>query len=88
MNEVERFKEIQEKVNKISQEKIRIEERFRSERKKLEALVKEIEGKGLDPKNLSSTRDKLEEDLNTEMGDLEAVIKSISDKLEPMEGVL
>ena len=42
MTEVERFIELKNKIETLSNEKIRFEERHKNERSKLEALVKEI----------------------------------------------
>jgi len=87
MDEVQRFKKLKEKIDEISQNKIRIEERFKAEKEKLEALMKEIESKGYNPKELGTVKEQLEKELGTELHNLEEAIEGLSEKLSPMEGV-
>ena len=85
MTEIERFAEIKEKAQKASETKIRLEERYKNEREKLEALIKEITAKGYDPAKLADTKSAKEAELNLALTTLEKEIKEITENLEAIE---
>jgi len=84
-DEVKKFTEIQESISSLSNKKIRLEERFKAEKTRLEALIKEITDKGYDPKKLSDIRSQKEEELKKQLEDLEAKIKDTQEKLNQIE---
>jgi predicted nucleic acid-binding Zn-ribbon protein len=87
-DQIEKFVKLKEQVDSMSQDKIRVEERLRNERQNLEKIVKEIEAKGLDPKNLSEIKSKLEKELVADLEALEKGINEASEKLKALEGQL
>jgi len=86
MDNVQRFKDLKEKIDTLSTEKIRIDERYKTERGKLEKLLKEIQGKGYDPTKLSETKVLKEKELQATLTDLETKVNEISSKLSSIEG--
>lgn len=85
MTEVERFAAIKEKAAKASESVIRIEERYKAERQKLEVLVKTITDKGYDPTKLAETKNAKAAELNQILTDLEKEINDILDKINTIE---
>ncbi len=85
MNETERYQKIKEDVNTISNQKIRLEERFNNEKINLEKLLKEIKKKGYDPKKLSSIREEKENELQKLLTDLEKEVEETKQKLNLIE---
>jgi hypothetical protein len=85
MDEVQRFTALKEKVARMSDNKIRLEERFKTEKSKLEALLKLISAKGYDPKNLTDIRKEKEEAMKKMLGELETSVKETQAKLELIE---
>ena len=86
MDAVQKFKDLKEKIDKLSTEKIRVDERYKTERGKLEKLLKEIQGKGYDPTKLSETKVLKEKELQATLTDLETKVNEISSKLSLIEG--
>jgi len=85
MEEAQRFMELKGIVDQLSDKKIRLEERFKSEKKKLEKLLKEIAEKGYDPKKLSEIKEEKEQQLKKSMDDLEEKVRETSEKLNSIE---
>ena len=85
MNDIERFSEIEEKIKTLSDRKIRIEERYNSEKSRLEKLISEITEKGFDPKNLTSIKDQKTQEFSKKVQDLQDKIESISKALDAIE---
>lgn len=85
MNEVERFQAIKSKRSQLSDKKIRLEERLRTEKEKLEELLKEISAKGYDPKNLFAIKQKKQEELKASLKNLEEKLQEISENLNAVE---
>ena len=82
---VRRFKTLMDSKTALSEKKVRLEERHKTEREKLEALVKEITAKGYDPQRLAEIRDEKEKELTKLLGEKEAGMKAASEKLQILE---
>lgn len=85
MNEIERFKKAKEEIDTLSDKKIRLEERFKSEKQRLEELISEISDKGYDPKKLTEIREKKETELKNLLEKLEKSIKETKEQLNLIE---
>ena len=85
MTEIERFTAIKEKTSKASESVIRIEERYKAERQKLEVLVKAITDKGYDPTKLAEIKSTKAAELNQILSDLEKETQDIIEKLNSIE---
>lgn len=86
MDETQRFLKIKDSIKDISGRKIRLEERFNSEKERLEKLLKEISDKGYDPKNLGEIRKTKETELATSLAALETMVSDAELKLDAIEG--
>lgn len=85
MNEIDRYKKLDEAIQKLKGDKIRIEERFNAKKERLEQLISEIKGKGYDPKNLASIKEEKEKELNKIFEDLEKGVREVNEKLNAIE---
>lgn len=85
MNETEKFVQLKEKVTIISDQKIRIEERYNNSKAQLGKLVKEVTDKGYDPKKLSEIKEKKEKELKEEIEKLETEIEVAKKALDDIE---
>lgn len=85
MNEIERFEVLKEKTSKASESVIRIEERYKNEKIKLEALLKSITEKGYDPTKLAEIRNTKTIELNQILENLEKEIDDITNKISTIE---
>jgi len=85
MDETQRFAELKTKIGSMSNQKIRLEERHKTERAKLEVLLAEITAKGFDPQKLSTIRKEKEEQFQKMMAELEAKTQEMMEKLNLIE---
>jgi septal ring factor EnvC (AmiA/AmiB activator) len=85
MDDIQKFADLKKQISSLSDRKIRIEERHKAERSKLETLIKEITTKGYDPQKLSSIREEKEKQLKTMLSELETATKETQDKLNLIE---
>lgn len=85
MDDTQRFTQIKEDINQMSDQKIRLEERFKTEKENLEKLLTEINDKGYDPKKLSETRKEKEEQLEKLLVELEKQVKETQETLNLIE---
>ena len=85
MDEVKRLVGIKESISDLSTRKIRLEERFNNEKKKLETLLKEISDKGYDPQKLTEIRIQKEQQLKESLDKLETQVEETRKKLEGIE---
>lgn len=85
MDTVQKFSNLKEQIEKLTTHKIRIEERYKAEREKLEKLVKDITAKGYDPSKLAETKALKEEEFNKALAELEAKVNEVSSKISVME---
>ena len=77
----QRYIQIKEKIASLNTQKIRLDERFKAEKEKLEKLLKEITDKGYDPKKLPEIRAEKEDELKSLLDDLEKKTKEAEEKL-------
>ena len=87
MDTIQRFKDLKDQIEKLSSYKIRIDERHKTERDKLEKLLKEITDKGYDPTKLSDIKIQKEKELENALNELEIEVKEASSKLSILEGI-
>lgn len=85
MDETARFLAIKSRIDTLSDEKIRVEERFKTEKKNLEALLKEITGKGWDPKKLSELKAQKEQELKEGLDKLDKMVSATEMKIKRIE---
>ena len=85
MDEIQRYTALKEKIDSLNTEKIRIEERHKNSREKLDKLLKEIAEKGYDPMKLSELKVSLEADLKKSLDELSVKVTEISGKLSTIE---
>ena len=85
MDEIQRFTIIKEKTIKASESKIRLEERYKNEREKLEALIKDIQAKGYDPAKLAETKNAKVLELKGILDTIEKEVEELTQKLNAIE---
>ena len=85
MDDTQRFTQIKEDIDNMSDQKIRLEERFKTEKANLEKLLTEIKEKGYDPKKLKEIREEKETELQKLLAELEAAVKDTQEKLNLIE---
>ena len=85
MDEIQRFTAIKEKTAKASESKIRLEERYKNEREKLEALIKDIQAKGYDPAKLAETKNAKVLELKGILDTIEKEVEELTQKLNAIE---
>ena len=85
MDTVERVLKIKEKVVDLSNKKIRIEERFKSEKANLEKLIEKITSSGYDPKKLTEIKNEKQELLQKALAEIEEKTKIVEQKLSAIE---
>jgi len=85
MDETARFKKIKDEISNLSDQKIRLEERFKNEKTNLEKLLKEIKDKGYDPKKLSEIRKEKEKSLQELLTSMEKSVEETKQKLNLIE---
>lgn len=85
MDDTQRFTQIKEDIDQMSDQKIRLEERFKTEKENLEKLLAEITKKGYDPKKLSEIREEKEKQLEKLLAELEGQVKETQEKLNLIE---
>ena len=85
MDDTQKFTKIKEDISQMSNQKIRLEERFKSEKSQLEKLLTDIKSKGYDPKKLTETRKEKETKLKTLLEELENSVKDTQEKLNLIE---
>jgi len=85
MDDTQRFTQIKKDINQMSDQKIRLEERFKTEKANLEKLLAEITKKGYDPKKLTEIREEKEVQLEKLLEELESQVKNAQEKLNLIE---
>lgn len=84
-DEAQRFTQIEAEIQTLSDKQIRLEERFKSEKARLEKVLKEVAEKGIDPKNITEIRKAKEAELLKALAEIEAAIKDTKEKLNAIE---
>jgi len=84
-NNTQRFMQIKEDIDLMSDQKIRLEERFKTEKSNLEKLLTEINEKGYDPKKLTEIREEKEKELQELLEELETQVSETQEKLNNIE---
>jgi uncharacterized protein (UPF0335 family) len=85
-DQIERFKELNDKLKNLSEKKIRLEEQFRSRKQALSDLIKEIKAEGYDPTKLGEVIKEKEELLKSAIGAFEQELQTVSTQLTDIEG--
>jgi chromosome segregation ATPase len=85
MNELQKFPELKGKIDDLSNRKIRLEERLKNEKERLEKLIKEISDKGYDPRKLTEIKAGKEKEFKETLDQLETSVTDISTKLTAIE---
>lgn len=85
-DQIERFRELNDKLKTLSEKKIRLEEQFKSKKQALTDLVTEIKNAGYDPKNLGVVIKEKEEALKTAISSFEGELQKVSGLLTQIEG--
>lgn len=85
-DQIERFRELNDKLKGLSEKKIRLEEQYKSKKEALTNLVKEIKDAGYDPKNLGTVIKEKEESLKTAISSFEGELQKVSEQLSEIEG--
>lgn len=85
MEEIQRFTKLQRDIKTISDQKIRLEERYKTEKEHLEKLLFEITEKGYDPQKLTEIREEKEKLLKKQLEELETTVQKTQDKLNEIE---
>jgi len=85
MDDLQKFKNLKSTIQELSDKKIRLEERYKNEKEKLEKLLTEISSKGYDPKNLSQIKKEKEDQLQTLLQDLEKKVTETQQALSQIE---
>lgn len=85
-DQIERFRELNDKLKGLSEKKIRLEEQYKSKKEALTNLVKEIKDAGYDPKNLGAVIKEKEESLKTAISTFEGELQKVSEQLTQIEG--
>jgi|WetSurMetagenome_2_1015567.scaffolds.fasta_scaffold789510_2 uncharacterized protein (UPF0335 family) len=85
-DQIERFRELNDKLKNLSEKKIRLEEQFKTKKATLTDLVKEIKEAGYDPKNLGEVIKEKEEALKSAISTFEQELQTVSSQIADIEG--
>jgi uncharacterized protein (UPF0335 family) len=85
-DQIERFKELNDKLKTMSEKKIRLEENFKTKKQTLTDLVKEIKEAGYDPRNLGEVIQEKEKSLKEAISTFEQELQTVSTQLTEIEG--
>jgi hypothetical protein len=84
-NHTQTMATLKDAVQQLNSTKIRLEERYNSEKDRLEKLIKVITDKGYDYKNISTIRKTKEEELDKKLKELDTQIQETQQKLNAIE---
>ena len=85
MDEVQEFMTLKKNIADLSDKKIRVEERFKNEKARLEKILTEVSAKGYDPKNISEIRKQKQELFKNQVEKLRVQVQETQDKLNLIE---
>jgi len=83
--EIEKFKELTDKVKGLGEKKIRLEEQYRSKKEALTTLLKEIKAAGFDPSKLKETIAEKEASLKSQIAVFEQEVDKVSSMIAKIE---
>jgi len=86
MDDIQEFMTLKETIGKLSDKKIRVEERFKNEKARLEKVLAEVTAKGYDPKNISEIRKQKQDLFKAQVEKLRTKVQETLDKLNLIEG--
>ena len=84
-DQIQEFSKLKASVQELSSKKIRLEERYKNEKDRLEKLVKEISDRGYDPKKLAEIRKQKTDELTAKLTELREQITDVQSKLTAIE---
>ena len=84
-DQIEKFRELNDFLNTLTEKKIRYEEQLKSKRKDFATLKKEIEDAGYDPTKLGEIIKKKEEKFKKSISDFEKELTTVSEQLSEIE---
>lgn len=85
MDEIQEFQELTKNIKVLSDRKIRAEERFKTEKDRLEKLISEITSKGYDPKKITEIKKEKEAELTKLLKELRDKVEETNQKLTLIE---
>lgn len=85
MTEIERFNSLKESIKVLSDKLIRIEERHRSEKERLQEIINRIAQKGYDPTKMNEIRAQKQTVLDTALKALEIQVQDLQGKVREVE---
>jgi uncharacterized Fe-S cluster-containing radical SAM superfamily protein len=85
MDEVQEFMMLKKSIAELSDKKIRVEERFKNEKARLEKILTEVTAKGYDPKNISEIRKQKQDLFKTQVEKLKSQVQETENKLNLIE---
>jgi chromosome segregation ATPase len=84
-SEIDRFKELSDRVKNLDEKKIRLEEQYKNKKETLTALLKEIKTAGFDPSKLKETITEKEEQLKSQIASFEQEVEKVSSLIAKIE---
>ena len=84
-NDIDRFKGLTEKLQKLDEKKIRLEEQYKTKKEALSDLIKKIKAAGYDPLKLKDTIAEKESDLKKQISDFEKEVEQVSAAMSKIE---
>jgi chromosome segregation ATPase len=84
-DQIELFRELNDKLNSLNEKKIRFEEQLKSKKKDFISLRKEIEDAGYDPTKLSVIKKEKEDQVKVDIENFEKKVNKVSEQLSEIE---
>lgn len=84
-DDIERFKELSDRVSELDEKKIRLEEQYKNKKETLTALLKEIKDAGFDPSKLKETIAEKEGQLKNQIAAFEQEVEKVSSMIAKIE---
>lgn len=84
-DQIEHFKELNDKLKNVTEKKIRLEEQFRNKKQTLTELIKEIKDAGYDPTKLNDIIAEKEDSIKAAIKEFEEELQAVSAQLSEIE---
>ena len=84
-NEIEKFKELTDRVKVLDEKKIRLEEQYKNKKETLTALLKEIKTAGFDPSKLKEIITEKDGQLKDQIASFEKEVEKVSLMISKIE---